>query len=355
MARDTYGERTERATPRRLEEARREGNVARSTELTSALVLLSGVIGLAVFGGKILRDLAAVVRGGLGSMAHPAIDEASIIARFQADSLHIFWMILPLLAVLVLAGMAGNVLQVGFLMTSRPLQPRWAVLNPVEGFRRMFSLRSGQELLKAILKVTIIAVVAYVTVKADMDRLVPLAGVSEGEFASRIGQATTRLGLRVSLSLLVLAVLDYGYQRWEHERGLRMTRQEVEEEQKQTEGDPRVKGRIRLLQRMLARRRMMTEVKTADVVITNPVHVAVALRYDRLTMAAPVVVARGMRKLAERIKAVARENSVPVVEDPPLARLLYKEARLGQPIPAALYQAVAQVLAHVWRLNRKAW
>lgn len=354
MATDTYGERTESATPKRREDARREGKVARSTELTHALMLLVGVGALSAFGGRMVRGLGDLTRSLLIELPHPIRGEAAVIQAFERLSLQVLFILLPLLLALIAVGLASNILQVGFLLTARPLMPRWSVLNPFEGFRRMLSLRSLTELVKSILKVSIIGLIAWFTVKADLDAIVPLVGASGGELLTRVGQATVRLGLRVGGALLVLAALDYGYQRWEYERSLRMSRQEVEEEQKQQEGDPRIKGRIRQLQRLMSRRRMMAEVPTADVVLTNPTHYAVALRYDRLTMAAPVVVAKGMRKLAERIKQVAREHRVPIVEDPPLARLLYKEAELDRPIPVQLYQAVAQVLAHVWRLKHRA-
>jgi flagellar biosynthesis protein FlhB len=354
LGRETYQEPTESATPKRREEARREGKVARSSELTSALVLLSGVGALAATGGTMLRKLADLTRSGLVDMAHSAPTESGVFTAFQHLSMQMLFLLLPMLVVLTAVGLASNFLQVGFLLTARPLTPRWSVLNPVEGFQRLFSLRSLTELIKAILKVALIGAIAYVTVASDLSRVIPLEGAEGNVVLHRIGEATVRLGLRVGFALLLVAVLDYGYQRWDYERSLRMSRQEIEEEQKQTDGDPRVKARIRILQRMMARRRMMADVPTADVVITNPTHVAVALRYDRTKMAAPVVVAMGMRKLAEKIKEVAKAHAVPIVEDPPLARLLYKEAKLGQPIPVSLYQAVAQVLAHVWRLRRRA-
>lgn len=353
MARETYQEPTERATPKRREEARQEGKVARSGELVSALVLLAGVLALSSLGGAMLRNLTQLIQAGLAGLSSHSLSAGSVISLFQRLSVEMLFLLLPLLLTLVAVGLTSNILQVGFLLTLRPLNPRWSVLNPFEGLRRMFSLRSLTELLKAVLKVALIAGVAYLTVSSDLRQIVPLEGATGGALLTRVGAATVRLGLRVGFALLLLAVLDYGYQRWEYERSLRMSRQEIEEEQKQTEGDPRVKTRIRILQRLLARRRMMQEVPKADVVIVNPTHVAVALRYERARMAAPVVVARGLRKLAEKIKAVAQEHSIPIVEDPPLARLLYKEARLGQPIPVSLYKAVAQVLAHVWRLQRR--
>ena len=353
MANETFGERTERATPKRREEARRQGQVPRSTELTHALVLLVGVGVLAALGGRMLRGLSELVRVQLAGATASAVSVEGVYVLFQRLSMQILMVMLPLVLALILIGLSSNVLQVGFMVTARPLTPRWSAINPIEGFKRIFSLRSVTELVKALLKVGLIGLIAWTTVKADLEQLVPLIGADGTLLLSRVGAATVKLGLRVGAALLVLAILVYGYQRWEYERSIRMSRQEVEEEQKQQDGDPQVKSRIRQMQRQLSRRRMMTAVPTADVVITNPTHVAVALKYDRVTMAAPVVVAKGMRKLAQRIKETAREHHVPIVEDPPLARLLYREAELDRPIPVSLYQAVAQVLAHVWRLRAR--
>jgi flagellar biosynthesis protein FlhB len=354
LARETFGEQTERATPKRREEARREGKVARSGELTSSLVLLAGVGALAAFSGSMVRGLADLTRGSLIAMSTPAETQGSVYAIFTRLSLEMTRILLPFVLTVAAVGLAANVAQVGFMISTGPLSPRWAMINPVEGFKRIFSLRSATELVKAILKVAVIGAIAYATVSSDLSRLIPLQGAEGGAVLTHVGQSTVRLGLRVGFALLALAVLDYGYQRWEYERSLRMSRQEIIEEQKQTEGDPQIKARIRLLQRLNARRRMMQDVAKATVVVTNPTHYAVALKYERTQMAAPLVVGKGMRKLAERIKETARQNRVPIVEDPPLARLLYKEGKLGRPIPVSLYRAVAQVLAHVWRLRQRA-
>lgn len=353
MANDTAGERTESATPKRREEARGEGKVARSTELTNALALLAGVAALAFLGGRLMQRLSDLFRSLLAASPSGFSTEAGVYVGFQQLALQITAILFPLLVSLVAVGLASNVLQVGFMLTGKPISPRWSLIDPIEGFKRILSLRSVTELLKSILKVCIIGLIAWVTLKSDLDRLVPLTGVDGAVLVGQVGAATVRLGLRVGLALLVLGILDYGYQRWEFERSIRMSRQELEEEQKQTEGDPQVKARVRVAQRLLARRRMMADVAKADVVVTNPTHYAVALKYDRKTMPAPLVVAKGMRKLAERIKAVAKENRVPVVEDPPLARLLYKECEVGSAIPVSVYQAVARVLAYVWKLRNR--
>lgn len=352
MAEEQFGERTEPATQRRKDEARREGRVARSVELTSAITLLAALAALAGFGPALLENLLGLVRGLILESSKPAATSGEIYGLFRVLSVRVGLLLLPLLLCVAAVGVSANLAQVGFLFTTKTLMPRWQLLDPIQGLRRLWSIRGLVELGKALLKVLIIGGVAYGTVVADMAQLLPLAGTDGRTLLLAVGSSTLRLGTRVGLALLGLAVLDYAYQRWEWERSLRMTRREVEEEQKEMEGDPRLKSRIRALQRERARRRMILDVKKADVVITNPIHVAVALQYDRGRMAAPIVLAKGLRKIAERIKQEARDHRIPIIEDPPLARVLHKTATIGKPIPADLYRAVAQVLAHVWRLRR---
>ncbi len=352
MAQESAGERSEQATPRRREDARREGRVARSSELNVAVGLLAATAALSFFGPKLAAGLQDLLREGFLRAATPDLSATSVRDTLAHLALQTAAMVLPLSLALAAVGVVSNVGQVGLLFTTTPLTPRWSAINPLEGFKRIFSARGGVELLKAIVKLSIVGLVAWMSVVDDVEKLLTLSGASGPQFLAQVGAATLRLILRVGMALFVVAAIDYAYQRYEWERSLRMTRQEVEQEQKESEGDPRLKARIRILQRSAARRRMIEEVKTADVVITNPIHVAVALKYDRGSMSAPVVVARGLRKMAERMKETAREARVPIVEDPPLARLLFKSAPIGQAIPSTLYRAVAQVLAHVWRLRQ---
>lgn len=351
MAKESFGDRTHGATPRRREEARRQGQVARSPELGSALVLLAAMVALVGLGPALLMRLAQIQRALLSGMWIRIESPESAIFTFQKLSAESLLALAPFVLVLLAAGIVSNVAQVGFLFTTKPLAPKWSVLDPIQGFARKFGRRGAVELVKTIFKLAIIAGVAYLTLSANLGDLVPLIGADGGTLLSRVGHITVQLGTRVGLALLALAAFDYGYQRWEYEQSIRMSRKEIEEEQKQMEGDPHVKARVRGLQRQLSHNRMIASVAKADVVITNPVHVAIALQYDRATMAAPIVVARGLRKVAERIKEEARKHDVPIVEDPPLARLLYKESKLGEAVPVSVYRAVAQVLAHVWRLK----
>jgi flagellar biosynthetic protein FlhB len=253
----------------------------------------------------------------------------------------------------VTAAMLANVIQVGFLFSWEPLTPKLSKLNPLEGMKRLVSLRSLTEMVKFVAKVVLVGIVVYTVVRKEIPFMMPLAGQSIQDIGSYICTTILRIMLRTSWVLLVLAILDYAYQRWEFEKGLRMTRQEIKDEHKQSEGDPLVKSRIRRVQREWARRRMMEAVPQADVVITNPLQLAIAIAYENDTMVAPQVLAKGAGPVAVRIREIARSYGIPIVENKPLARALFKDVDLGQQIPAALYKAVAEVLAYVYRLKNR--
>jgi flagellar biosynthetic protein FlhB len=258
-------------------------------------------------------------------------------------------LILPLL----IAGLAGNILQIGFEIHVEPLAPKLSKLNPLTGLKRILSLRGLVELGKSLAKIVFIAAIAWGVVSGYLTEFPTLVRRDIGGIWEFTHTAAFRIILYVCLAMVVLAVLDYAYQRWQHEQSLKMTKQEVKDERKQTEGDPQIKARIRSLQRQAAYHRMMAEVPKADVVITNPTHLAVALRFDPTEMAAPRVVAKGADHIAERIRDIARSHDVPLVENKPLAQALFKLAEPGDTIPVELYRAVAEVLAYVYRLKGK--
>jgi len=352
MAEETFQERTEPATLRRREEARREGKVARSQEVNSAFVLLAGLGLLGLAGPLMLDRLADLCRSLLGNSNQITLRADLLVGYFSGGVPYVLLTLAPLAGSVMLIGLLVNVAQVGFVLSWKPLAPKLEMLSPTRGFGRIFSKQGGVELLKSLIKVALISWIAYLTLRQEIPRLTSMFGGDPLPVYGYAAQVTLKLGLRVALAILFLALFDYGFQRWDYEKGIRMSRKEVEEEARQTEGDPHVRGRVRAAQREASRRRMMDAVKDADVVVTNPVRLAVALQYDRETMRAPKVVAKGARLLARRIRELAREHDVPTVEDPPLARLLFK-VDVDAEIPLALFRAVAELLAYVYRLKER--
>lgn len=353
MAEERAQERTEKATPQRRRRAREKGQVAKSPELNSVLMLCAGLLLMSVF----LSGLIEGSRGVLGEfirMAGEGVDaESRFGALFYAGLMGLFRILAPVLVGTVIVAVASNVAQVGFHITPAAIEPKLQKLNPVEGFKRVFGKRGIFELFKGLTKITVVGLIAFFTYRSKLDEIaglmfaLPAAMVPE---SLRIGAVFM---LRAVVALAVLAVFDYAWQKWEFEKSIRMSLQDIKEELKENEGDPHLKSRMRSIQQRLASRRMMEDVKSAALVITNPTHYAVALDYDEKQDPAPRVVAKGIDDIARRIKSLAREHQVPVVEKPELARLLYRECNIGQAIPAALYEAVAEVLAYVYSLAGK--
>jgi len=330
-------ERTQPATPRRRRRARERGEVAKSTEINSILILLSGFLILRFWGEKMRERLFQDAGYILENAYRFSLNMPEIYKYFRQGMVKTIGMLFPLILGIAIAGVAANLMQTGFLFTSYPLIPDLNRINPISGFKRIFSKRSLIQLFFSLSKIIIIGYVAYVI----------------GQISIFLFDLAFQLGLRCCLALTPIAILDYGLQRWEYEKRLRMTRQEALEEYKETEGNPLIKTRIRSLRRQIARRRMMQEVPKADVVITNPTRIAVALKYTKEKMNAPVVVAKGARLIAERIKEIAKKHNVPIIENKWLAQALYKSVEVGQEIPIKFYQAVAEILAYIYRLKRR--
>ena len=294
----------------------------------------------------------------LSFRAIPAVRQQPIITFLDVMDI-LSKIITPVLLIALIFGLLGNILQTGVVFSAQALIPKLDKINPIAGLKRLFAIRSLVELAKTIFKLSLIAYVVATTLMADYPTILALgnAGLSYSKvvplIVSTAGAIGFKIMLKVALLLLILAILDYLYQRWQHEQDIRMTREEMREEMKRTEGDPEIKRRIRRVQRELSMARMMKAVPEADAVITNPTHIAVAIKYDYETMDAPYVVAKGERQVALKIREVAMENDVPMVENPPLARALYKNAEIGEAIPMEFYQAVAEVLAYVDELTQR--
>jgi flagellar biosynthetic protein FlhB len=354
MPEEPAGERTEAATPRKREQARRKGQVAKSQDVNSTITLIASLIALYLLGQRAVGELYGVFRYHLATACETQLTSSTFGAFALGALIPLAKIILPFMLVALVAGVLANVMQVGFLFSGEQMVPDLTKLNPFAGFSKFVSISSVVDLVKAALKLGIVGWIAYATIRAAVPSLLLLPASAPGPIVLEILMLCFRLAMRAVLAMIFLAILDYGFQRWKFERSIKMTRQEVREELRHLEGDPLIRARIRSIRRQMSLQRMMTDVPTADVVVTNPYHIAVALRYDMTRMRAPKVVAKGARLLAERIKQIAAENRVPVVEKRTLAQLLYKSVEVGQEIPENLYQVVAEVLAYVYQIDQRA-
>lgn len=352
---EELGERTEQPTARRLAEARQRGQVARSQDLGAASDLAAAVLLLGVFGGWGLMSLAAVVRALLGTDAPGAATDAdSVLAAAAWAAEKAAWLLVPALLAAFVVGVAGQLGQVGWLWTAEPVRPRLDRLNPISGFARLFSRRSLVKTLVNVLKLAVVALVAAIVVGRRLPAISALPRLEAAAGMYMIAKLALELVLWLLPLYLVIGLADYLFQRWQHTRDLRMTRQEVQDERRSSEGDPEVKRRRLRMAYEVALHRIRTEVPRADVVVTNPTHFAVALRYDASEMKAPRVVAKGADLMAFRIREVAGAHTVPLVERPPLARALYWGVDVGGEIRPEHYEAVAEVLAYVYRVAGRA-
>ena len=345
-------ERTEEATPRRREEAREQGHVPRSTDLSSALVLLGGLIVLRLTGGYAVTVLYGFMKLGLANLYHTELSEADLYAYLGLGGFTLLKALAPFIGGLLAVAYAGNVIQTGFIFSGYPLQFRAERINPVEGMRRLISRRGLVRLTASIFKMAVIAGVAFITIRGQFPTYLRLVDGDQRQIAMFLAGAMFELGFRIALSLLVLAILDYMYQRWQYEQDIRMTKQEVRDEMRRMEGDPLTRDRRRRMQRQVAMQRMMLGMPKADVVVTSGTGVSVALRYSAGEMDAPVVVAKGSGFLGERIRQVARGHAVPVVERKELARAVARACEVGARIPEELYEESAEVFAYVHELGR---
>ena len=351
MPEDSFEEKTEPATPRRRQEARERGHVARSTDLNSAVILLAAIIALNFFGKSLAEGMLITSNYIFEHLGTIDIDRNNISGFFYSGMYVVIMSVLPFLIIITVFALAINLLQVGFVLNSEPLTPNLDRLNPISGLQRLFSLRGFIKLLAGMFKVLAVGTVLFMTIWSERFRLLALVDMDFRQIVEYIVEISLLLSLRAALVLIVIALLDFGYQRWQYEKDLRMSKFEIKEEMKRLEGDPKVRERRRVIQRQLALQRMMQKVPKATVVITNPTEIAVALQYEKGEMDAPIVVAKGMGLIAERIRNIAVENSIPIIEKPPLARALYKMVEVGQVIHPDLYEAVAEVLAYVYKLK----
>ena len=354
MAEESYQEKTEPASDRKREEARGKGKVVRSVELNSALVLLFGLLVLYFGSTALVSGLASIARTAFTRSGSLALTAENVHHMVSNGVVHIGVLIAPIVIGFLVIGLAAGYLQVGFMFSPKAMQPSFEKMNPLNGMKKiLLSRRSVVELAKSIIKIVVVGMVAYGGLQDVLAEAPTLVDIDPAGLLGFIGQAGFSIGLRTGLAFLVLAAVDYFYQRFEFEKEMRMSKEELKEETKSTEGDPQVKSRVRSIQRRIAYRRMMQDVPRADVVVTNPTHLAVALRYDVEKMNAPTVVAKGADLVALKIKEIALAHRIPVVEDRPLAQALYRSVEIGATIPEKLFQAVAQLLAYIYRLRQE--
>jgi len=353
MAEESFQEKTESATPRRRQDARKKGQVAQSVELNSFAILFVGVLTMFFAMPAIVRQVGDLMRWVFQESAHFDLSATHIPQLFFQLITQLLFILSPILIAMVATGLLVNFAQVGFYMTPEPLQPKLEKLDIIKGLKKLFAMRSLVELIRNIIKLVVIGWIAYTAIMSESKHFVTAIDSDVLTLLSFIGKAAFRIGIKTALAFLVLSVLDYAYQKWEFEKGIKMSKQEIKDEIKQYEGSPLTKSRMRRVQQELSRMRQAREIPKADVVITNPTHLAVALKYDPDNMGAPTVLAKGARLLAEKIKKIAREHNVPIVENKPLARALYQAVEVGSEIPVHLYKAVAEILAHVYRLKNQ--
>jgi len=346
------GERTEQATPRRKEEVRKRGQVAQSLELLSAITFIAGIMIIGSLIHTIYNQITNLLTRYLGDMNMFSLTVQSSRKIMQDLIYQFFIVLLPILGIVFIVSLLVGFVQTGFLFSSGPITPELSRINPLAGLKRIFSKRSLVELLKAIIKIGILGFLGYSFVQGMRGEIFSLWKVSISGISQFIISNILRFSQQAGIFLLTLGLLDYLFQRRELEASIRMTREELKEELKETEGDPLIRSRIKQRQRELATRRMMQEVRKANVIITNPTEYAVALKYEPKSMRAPIVVAKGVRLMAERIKSEGRRWNIPIIVNPPLAQLLYKFIEIGKEVPPKLYQAVAEVLAYVYRRRR---
>jgi flagellar biosynthetic protein FlhB len=351
MAEGSDQEKTEPASPRRLEQAREEGDIPRSREIATCTVLLAAGVGMMFTGEGLVHQLGRLLASGMSFDRSEVFEFDRLAMRLAADIVNVLIAFVPLAGLMFIVAIVSPILVGGWIFSGKAFMPKFSRLNPISGLGNLVSTRNGVELIKAILKAVLVGGVSWMVVSSQMEQMLALAVEPFNSGSAHLGKMVLSGFITIVCSLVVIVLIDGPYQLWHYANKLKMTREEVRQESKESDGDPHIKAKIRQLQREMAQRRMMTEVPTADVIVTNPTHYAVALKYTDGKMRAPKVVAKGADEVAAKIRELAAENRVPLLEAPPLARALYTHTELGDEIPEGLYTAVAEVLAYVFQLR----
>lgn len=353
MADKSSEEKTEQATPKKRQDAREKGEVAKSRELPSVAVLLASLLSFVFFGSYMYNHITIIMKN---SFSLPFSREMNVLdfIDFARDMVVSFLVLLgPLFALIVIAAIFSNIIQVGFMLSGKSIMPKLSKLDPIKGFGRLFSKQSVMELFKTLFKLVIVSSIGYITIMNEMKNIYLLGDMEIDSIVVYFLGTAFKLFIRCALAMIVIVIIDYAFQKYEFENKLKMTKQEVRDEHKNTEGDPQVKSRIRSIQAEMARKRMMQDVPKADVIITNPTRLAIAIKYDELAMNAPKLIAKGAGEIAKKIRELAQKHDIPIIENKELARSMYSQVEIGQEVPAGLYQAVAEVLAYIYKLKAK--
>ncbi|SEB03083.1 flagellar biosynthetic protein FlhB [Thalassobacillus cyri] len=347
------GEKTEKATPKKRQDSRKKGQVAKSQDVNTAILMLFMFALFMVLGNYLKSVMTGMYQHAFQEYLHWEVTEKNVFQVFNETTVELSKVIVPIMGTAVIAGLASNWLQVGFMFTAEPLKFKLNKINPIEGAKKIFSARALVELVKSLLKITMIGTITFTVIWLNKDEMMMMSQRSLDGALAFFGHTTVIMGIASALALLLISVLDYSYQKYDYEKSIRMSKNDVKDEYKNIEGDPQIKSKIKEKQRQMAMQRMMSEVPEADVVITNPTHYAIAIKYDENKSDAPFVSAKGIDFVAQKIKEVAKANKVVMVENRPLARALYAETEIGNNIDEQFYKAVAEILAYVYRIQKK--
>lgn len=348
------GEKTEKATPKKREDTRKKGQVPKSQDVNTSILLFAMFLLLLVIGGFLQKQFTNMFKHSFQEYISWEVNELNVQQIFLESSIDALITLAPIMGIAIVAGLASNFLQVGFLFTTEPLKMDLKKLDPIQGAKKIFSARALVELVKSLLKIGFIGTVTFSILWIRRGDMLEMSQKSLESALSFFGQTTIIMGIAASLLLLIISVIDYTYQRYDHEKNIRMSKQDIKDEYKNIEGDPLIKSKIKERQRQMSQQRMMSEVPSADVVITNPTHYAIAIKYDEDKAQAPYVVAKGVDYVALKIREIAKANNVVTVENRSLARSLYSEVEINDAIGEDFYQAVAEILAYVYRIQKKA-
>lgn len=347
------GEKTEKATPKKRQDAKKKGQTAKSQDINTAVGLIAVFLFL-LFGSSFIGDhIFGIFRHSFQNYMLLDLTENNLQMIFGDILKEVAFVLGPIMLVALIAGISANFAQIGLMFSAETLQPKLEKLDPIKGFKRIFSMRAIVELLKSILKITFVGAVTLIVLWTRIDEVLGLSFKSVGDALKIIANLTLQMGLAASVALLFLALFDFLYQRFDFEKNIRMSKQDIKDEYKNSEGDPLIKSKIKQRQREMAMRRMMQDVPKADVIITNPTHFAICLKYDEEKQDAPYVIAKGVDFMAEKIKMIGKEHEIVMVENRPLARALYDQAEIGDTIPEEFFKVVAEILAYVYRIKNK--